>query len=70
MMEHLNNKNSNGVIKLGVASVDKDSQCNAVYDVGGVCFCLTSGTHGYAMGYILEISNDERNRNKQTESGS
>lgn len=35
MKEHLNNKSSNGVIKLGVASVDKDSQCNAVYDVGG-----------------------------------
>jgi len=35
------------------ASTGKKSQCNSVYDEGGLSPTLAAGTHGYAMGNIL-----------------
>lgn len=30
-----------------------------VYSVGGVSMCITAGTHGYGMGYVLEVKKIE-----------
>lgn len=43
------------IIKLGCASEYEHSQAGTVIDVGGISFTLCACTHGYAMGYILEI---------------
>ena len=44
----------NNMIKLGNCSQNITSQAGAVYDINGVSPTLTAGTHGYAMGNILE----------------
>lgn len=51
-MELSNVKNS--VIKLGQAHAC-ESQSGIVYKSGGVSPTIISGTHGYAIGYILEV---------------
>ena len=44
------NKN---IVKVGNVSVG-NSQAGSVYGSGGAFPTLCAGTHGYAMGYILE----------------
>lgn len=36
------------------STTGKKSQAACVYSVDGISFTLRAGTHGYAMGYILE----------------
>lgn len=43
------------------ATTGKKSQAACVYSVNGICFTLCAGTHGYAMGYILE-ENDGKDK--------
>lgn len=47
------NLSLNQIIKLGSASVEK-SQAGTVCHVNGIFQTICAGTHGYAIGYILE----------------
>lgn len=49
------------IIRLGNTSTYKTSECNMVYDVGGVFPTICACTHGYAIGYILEVRSGKQN---------
>ena len=50
---------NNEVIKLGQIHVG-DSQSGYVYSGGGISPTIIAGTHGYAIGYVLEIRTDRQ----------
>lgn len=52
--------NTHKIIKIGNISTN-NSECGMVYSTGGICMTLTAGCHGYAMGQILEIKDEEDN---------
>lgn len=55
-MYKINKEHQNELIKIGNASIYEKSQAGTVYHEDGISPTLCAGTHGYAMGNILEKS--------------
>ena len=48
------------IIKVGNISTN-NSECGMVYSTEGVSMSLIAGCHGYAMGQILEVKEEDDN---------